>query len=80
LAPVPALAGNTVHLYGPQAASSSHWDIYNIAGERVAGVDADAFGGWDPSKVSSGIYIARVKVQCTDGSQPVVMQKLAVIH
>jgi hypothetical protein len=77
---MPCVHGSSIRLYGPSAVSRSRWEIYNLAGEHVAGISLDASGAWQPGGLASGIYIGRITVHGMDGSESVFTQKLAIVQ
>jgi subtilase family serine protease len=82
LAPVPAVGGRSICLYFDKKPSSSEWTVYNIAGENVATLNFQSQYSqcWDTTKVASGIYFARIKMNFEDGSEASFIQNVAVIR
>ncbi|HXB97460.1 MAG TPA: alkaline phosphatase family protein, partial [bacterium] len=76
--PVPAHKGTPICVYYERPVASSHWDIYNLAGQKVSSLD---FGGqanpcWDSSAAAPGIYMIRSALKFPDGSGKTVWNKV----
>ena len=82
LAPVPLRGHQPLCLAFDRAPSASHWEIFNVAGERVANLD---FGSqrdqcWEPSGVASGIYLVHLDISLADGGREQRWQKVALLR
>jgi hypothetical protein len=81
LAPVPAHQGGQVILFFDKTPASSQWEIFNVAGERVATL---SFTGpsnhfWDTSGAAPGLYFVRIQIVYADGTNIQISRKAAVI-
>ncbi len=81
LAPVPAKKGEPMCLYFSQPPSSSQWQIFNLAGQRVADLN---FGQepkqcWDTSALSPGVYLVHCQVTYISNQQESFTRKVAVV-
>jgi hypothetical protein len=84
LAPVPAHEGGNVVLFFDKTPASSSWQIYNVAGARVARLSFNGFPGpeshyWDTSGVSPGVYLARIQINYLDGTSIQITRKAVVL-
>jgi hypothetical protein len=77
---VPVPNGGDLCLYPDKPTLSSHWDVYDWIGICVARLDFT--GGnqacWNVSGLSPGIYIVRMKINYSDGSDRTTWQKIVV--
>jgi phospholipase C len=78
--PVPAHKGTPVCVFYERPVTSSHWDVYNLAGSKVSSLD---FGTepnpcWDSSAVAPGIYMIRSALKFPDGSSKTVWNKVII--
>ena len=80
LAPVPAHAGDRVCLYFDKPASSSTWEVFNVAGERTARLFFTGDNGncWDTSGIPAGIYLVNITVNYLDGTSAQFWRKEVV--
>lgn len=74
--------GQSIHLFFDSYPQSSEWWIYTTAGELVeqlqfTGVNQNI---WNPKSFASGLYLIRVKVDYTDGTNREKIFKVVVIH
>jgi hypothetical protein len=77
---VPSRSGAPICLYFEEAPQSSHWEVYNAAGERVASLN---FGPerdqcWEHLGVAPGIYFILGRVLGASGEKE-LKQKIAII-
>jgi hypothetical protein len=81
LAPVPLHRNEALCLYADGAPSSSTWNIYDVAGERVAslGFGSQAGGCWNSGSLAPGVYFIRLHFMMMDGATENRWQKIAVI-
>jgi subtilase family serine protease len=82
LAPVPARQGGPVCLYFEKAPESSQWQIYDLAGELVAtrAFEREYQQCWDTGHAAPGIYFVRMILNFADGSQKIMLQKIALTY
>ncbi|HTC19412.1 MAG TPA: hypothetical protein VK859_01095, partial [bacterium] len=68
LAPNLAGDGQPICLFPDKPITNSKWDIYNLVGERIAGL---SFGNgnacWNHAGTASGLYLIRVRTWYEDG-------------
>jgi phospholipase C len=78
--PVPAHKGTPVCVYYEKPVSGSHWDIYNLAGQKAASLDfgSQASPCWDSSGAAPGIYMIRCALNFQDGSAKTVWNKVII--
>lgn len=79
--PVPAKQGDPLALYFDRAPASGSFQVYNVAGQRVA---EDSFGSSGASlqtgSLAPGIYLARIVVNYEDGSSRTELQKIIIVR
>jgi hypothetical protein len=79
--PVPAKQGDPLRIFFDKAPASGSFQVYNVAGERVA---EDSFGSSGDSlrtaSLAPGIYLARIVVSYQDGSSRTVLQKIIIVR
>jgi hypothetical protein len=80
LAPVPARQGRPVCLYFEKAPQNSDWQVYDLAGGLVAHehFHAEFQQCWDTGKDAPGIYFVRLHLLFADGTDKIVLQKIAL--
>lgn len=68
-------------LYFSQPPSSSQWQIFNLAGQRVADLNfaQEPKQCWDTSAVSPGVYLVHCQVTYISGRQESFLRKVAVV-
>jgi hypothetical protein len=73
------VSGGSICLFPDSPIASSHWDVFNFAGEAVISLD---FGGvepcWNTAGIGAGIYAVRLKLDYLDGRRATVWQKIIV--
>jgi type VI secretion system secreted protein VgrG len=84
LAPVPVRAGGNVILFFDKAPASTAWEIYNVAGERVARLSFNGFPGpqshyWQTAGVAPGVYFVKVQIAYRDGTNIQIIRKAVVV-
>jgi hypothetical protein len=69
-------------LYFDKLPSSGSCELYNLLGERVAAVDFHHQNALllKTDSLAPGIYLARIKVNYSDGSSKQLIQKVAIIR
>jgi hypothetical protein len=67
-------------VYYERPVASSHWDVYNLAGQKVSSLDfgAEPNPCWDSSAVAPGIYMIRSALKFPDGSSKTVWNKVII--
>jgi sugar lactone lactonase YvrE len=82
LAPVPLRGHQPLCLAFDGAPSASRWEVFNVAGERVADLHFGAQRDqcWDPSGAASGIYLVHLDIRLADGSREQRWQKVALLR
>jgi hypothetical protein len=78
--PVPQKKGQPVCVSYEKPVNNSHWDIYNLAGQKISAADYgnDASPCWDSSNVAPGIYMIRSSLSFSDGSSKNVWNKIII--
>ncbi len=81
IAPAPVRSGQTICLYFDSPPQATHWQIFNLAGERVADLQfkGDLPQCWD-ARVAPGVYIGRVEASYPGQANKITMQKLAILR
>ena len=79
--PVPARAGQPICLGSNKGASSSNWEVYNTAGQRISSL---GFGGensqcMQTQAIAPGIYYVKVKVEKSGGGTEDRWQKISIV-
>jgi hypothetical protein len=79
--PVPARRDEPVCLYFHRAPSSSSWNVYSTAGERVARLNfgAEVDQCWEHQRVAPGLYFLHWQADYTDGSKDEGKQKVVLL-
>jgi len=83
--PNPVYDGQTAIRYYVSEDSKINIKIFDLAGDFVAELNADAQGGldnetiWNLSNIQSGVYLARIKANGSSGKSESVVIKIAVV-
>jgi hypothetical protein len=82
LAPNPVRSGEPVTLYFSSPPSQALWQVYDLSGQRVAGLDSVGNGPYQLSTqgLAPGIYFVQVAVDYASGVSQVDLFKFAVIR
>jgi len=82
LAPVPARQGEHVILFFDAVPAATRWEIFNVAGERVAALSFDGPHNhfWETTGVAPGVYFVRIQITYLSGTKLQIIRKAVVIR